>query len=151
MRTHTGTRYGDRATDTETDTVKVLSTEFFNDVRNAIVAGGTGRGSCFEGTGCDIKIIMDNNDIFWGELIEMDELTDRCTRSVHKRFWLDEENFLLMDHSFTHLSGHFFIKMKVATMKLLLKKIETQKSSIMTCEEMIVSWITESNNEFHRM
>ncbi len=102
MGRHTSAVYLSRTTDTETNTCEVLGAQFLNNIRDTIVAGGSGRISEFVGAGDDIKIVMEDDDVFGLEFVEMYQLTDGGAGSIHERRWFHEEHLVFADRSLAY-------------------------------------------------
>ena len=66
------------------------------------MAGGAGRIGEFVGTGGDIEIVMEDDDIFGLEFVEMHQLTDGGARSIHERRWFHEEYLVFANCSLAY-------------------------------------------------
>ena len=120
MRVHAGTGVGCGSADTEADAEKILGAKLLDDITHAIVSGSArGRGD-FERTGSDVEVIVDDDDIFGGQFVEVDELTDGRTGSIHKGFWSDEQYFFFADLTHAYLSRHFFVMLECFTAPFFL-------------------------------
>ncbi len=97
MRWHTDTGYFSWAADAEANTGEILSAEFFDDIRDTVMTGGTRRVGRFKSSGSNVEVIMDNDDIFGSEFVEVNKLANGCTRGIHERFWFYEKYLVFSD------------------------------------------------------
>ena len=82
-----------RAADAETDTIEILSTQFFDDIGHTIVAGrARGEGSAKRPRG-DVEVIMDNCYISWRQFVKLQKCQDGGTGVVHKSSWFYQQDF----------------------------------------------------------
>lgn len=151
MRRHAGVGDFSWAADSETDTREVLGSQFFNNIRDTVVAGSARRVGEFVGTGGDIEIVMEDDDILGLELVEMHELTDGGAGSIHEGRGLYEEYLVFADSSLAYFRRHFFVMLKRAVAPFLLEKVQTEEAGIVSRVCVIVARVAESDDELHEL
>lgn len=65
--------------------------EIFGDGLEAVVAAATAFGAVAEAAEREIEIVADDEDVFEGDFVEIDEFGDGATRVVVKSLGLDED------------------------------------------------------------
>ncbi len=149
MRGHTGAIYEQGAADTEADTCEVLGAQFFNNIRNTIVTSGAGRIGEFVGTRGDIEIIVEDDDVFRLEFVEMYELTNSGAGSIHERRWFHEEYLVFSDCSLANFRRHFLVMLKRTAAPFFLERVQAEEAGIVSRVCVVVAGVAESDDEFH--
>ena len=120
MRRHADTAYSIWSANAEADAVKVLGAKFLDDIAHAVVSGGTGRAGCFVGAWGDIKVVMDDDDVFGLEFVKMNKLADRRTGCVHEGVRFHEKNLIFTDLPLTYFCRHFLLCLEGVTTPFFL-------------------------------
>lgn len=149
MRGSTNTFGLSRPADTEADAIEILRSERIDDILDAVVTGSP-RGECrLVCAGCDVEVVVQDDQILDGELVEIQESADCAAGSIHEGGWFDEQIFLLADSSDGNLGMKSGFSMEAFEIEMLAEKIKGKKAGIMSGRFVLLAGIAEADDESH--
>lgn len=138
-----------RPADAEADAIEILRAERVDDILDAVVAGGPGGECRLVCAGCDVEVVVQDDQILGGELVEIQESADRAAGAIHECRWLDEEIFLFANGSDGNLGMKPGFPMEAFEIEMLAEEIESKKTGVVPGHFVLLAGIAEADDESH--
>src|SRR3989344_2274387 len=139
-----------RFADADPDAFEVLGPEAVDDVLDAIVAGSARRLCEAELSGRNVEIVMEHQNVFGFQLIELHDNGYCITGEVHQGLRFEKSDLLVILFAARKAAAKFLLPLPERESPSLPQVFQSRKSGIVPGVRVFFSGVSQSDDEFHK-